>query len=494
MSGIKTLVRHSSHYLTGQACALAIGLVSFPVFTRVLSVADYGTLELIGRLALLGTAAGKLGVQHAILRYFNPRQFAEQPGAERAFYSTSLLGSLITAIVAGLATFAAFQLTSEGSSLRPLALLAGALAAVRVLYSILTNILRAEEKSHIFTAANVGARAATVASVLVLFALWRPDLRLYYGATVAVELVIVGILAFVHVRRGVVSPGGFDAGLFHTMVAFGLPMVAYETLIVALDSSDRFLIRYYLGETPLGFYAAAYTICVYIQDLLMVPINLAMVPIYLKLWNTEGPERTAEFLTDSFRLFVMAAGCLVAGVAACALSAVTLLASSKYATSASLIPWIVCGLVLYAANAFLNAPLLIHKQTRTMALLVGGALIAKVALNSLLLPALGLQGAVASTIIGYLLLLSATAYHSLRLMPIQVDPALVAKAIACAALAASAALQISIPWPAAELAARAVCVLAVYGTALSLLDSGARKVLRRGMQEARRELAGDLAG
>src|SRR6185369_5337250 len=125
MSGIKTLVRHSSHYLTGQVCAMAIGLVSFPVFTRVLSVADYGTMELIQRLALLGTAAGKLGVQHAILRYFNPKEFTEQPDSARRFYSTGVLGSAATAVIAGLITLAALLLTAKDGTLRPLAFVAG---------------------------------------------------------------------------------------------------------------------------------------------------------------------------------------------------------------------------------------------------------------------------------------------------------------------------------------------------------------------------------
>ena len=248
------------------------------------------------------------------------------------------------------------------------------------------------------------------------------------------------------------------------------------------------LSRGMLGANPLGYYAAAYTICIYIQDLLMVPINLAMVPIYLKLYNTQGPARATEFLTDGFRLFVMAAGCLLAGVTACATSAVTLLASKKYAPSAPLIPWIVGGLLLYAANAFLNAPLLIEKKTQTMALLVGCALVLKVGLNLVLLPRLGLLGAVVSTILGYLFLLSLTAYHSLSLMPIGIDLALIAKSLACGAAAALAGLQIHLAWPAGELLTRAVCVLVLYALGIALIDRVARQTLQRGFTLAVREL------
>jgi O-antigen/teichoic acid export membrane protein len=249
-----------------------------------------------------------------------------------------------------------------------------------------------------------------------------------------------------------------------------------------------------LGAVAQGYYAAAYTICIYIQDLLMAPINLAMLPLYLKLWNTEGPARTAEFLTDSFRLFVMAAGCLLAGVTACAPSAVVLLASAKFAASAPLIPWIVGGLILYAANAFLNAPLLIEKRTKTMAALVGSALIFKTALNLLLLPRLGLYGAVVATILGYLFLLSLTAHYALRLMPIGVDVALIAKSLVCGAVAAFAAMQIHLGFAPAELIARAACVLVLYILGLALVDRSARNLWHQASALVRRQLPAAATG
>jgi O-antigen/teichoic acid export membrane protein len=184
----------------------------------------------------------------------------------------------------------------------------------------------------------------------------------------------------------------------------------------------------------------------------------------------------------------MASGCLLAGVTACATSGVTLLASAKYADSAKLIPWIVGGLILYAANAFLNAPLLIEKRTKTMATLVGSALIVKVVLNLLLLPRLGLYGAVVSTILGYLFLLAMTAYRSLRLMPIGVDLTLIAKALVCGTAAALAGLQIHLGFPAAELLVRAVCVLSIYVLGLALSDRTARNLVQQASAIARREL------
>jgi O-antigen/teichoic acid export membrane protein len=488
MSGIKTLVRHSSHYITGQACLIAIGLVSFRYFTSVLSVADYGLMEFIQKLALVGTAAGKLGIQHAVLRFYKPKEFAQDPQAARRFYSTGLLGATSTALLAGVVTGAAFLLIGGKGNPASLALLAAALATIRVLTSIFLVILRAEERAAQSNWMNVITRGITVSSVIALFAAFGPRLPLYFAGMVSTEGLLVAVLTAWILSRGLLGFHWFDRSLYREMVAFGLPMLAYETIAVSLDSADRFLIRSLVGPDPLGYYAAANTVCVYIQDLLMVPINMAMIPIYLRLYNTDGPQRAAEFISDSFRLFIMAATCLVAGVAACAPSAIVLLASAKYASSARLIPWIVASLVLYASVSFFNAGLWIEKKTRTMATLVGITLLVKVALNLVLLPRFGLGGAIAASIVGFTVLLGLTAFYSRRLLSVNVDVPLLLRSTVCAALAATIGIQLHLASPAAELAARAAAVLAVFIPALTLIDPTARRTLQQGLLTVRQAM------
>ena len=70
MSSLKTFYRHSSHYLGGRVAVMLLGLISFPVFTRLFSVAEYGTINLIANTVLLLTALSKFGFQHSVQRYY----------------------------------------------------------------------------------------------------------------------------------------------------------------------------------------------------------------------------------------------------------------------------------------------------------------------------------------------------------------------------------------------------------------------------------------
>src|SRR5437868_4433924 len=90
---LRRLVRQSSGYLVGIVGSMALGFISFPIFTRAFSVADYGTIDYLQKILLLLTATSKCGMQNSALRFFNRDEFAADPAAEKRYYSTIFLGS-----------------------------------------------------------------------------------------------------------------------------------------------------------------------------------------------------------------------------------------------------------------------------------------------------------------------------------------------------------------------------------------------------------------
>ena len=91
-SELKRLIKQSSQYLTAMVVNLGLGFVSFPILTRVFSVADFGIIDLVQKVFLLLTATSKLGQQHSALRFFNRENFEKNPEESRRYYSTMYLG------------------------------------------------------------------------------------------------------------------------------------------------------------------------------------------------------------------------------------------------------------------------------------------------------------------------------------------------------------------------------------------------------------------
>ena len=367
---LKTLLLHSSHYLAGLVGSLVIGLVSFPIITRVLSVAEYGVMDLAQRVVLMLTIGSKLGLQNAVLRFYNKDQFAVDRRSARTYYSTMYLGTLATSAGIALVFLAAVGLglyTLISGPLAKLAYLIPALVLLRALGSILWGFLRIEERTKAFNATTVGTRAATVAVVCALLLSVGKTAQTYFTGVVLVEAVLVSGLTLWLLRREQLDPACFDVALFRAGVVYGMPLVVYEFAFAILGSADRFLVRYFLGADALGFYSVAYGLAQHANDLLVTPLVLAIFPIYMRIWTASGADKTIEFLTVALDLFLMTAAGVLAITLASAHPVVVLLASSKYAGVDRLIPVLLAGLLIYATYIFVAAGLLIHKRTLEMA-------------------------------------------------------------------------------------------------------------------------------
>ena len=101
MSAIKTLYRHSSHYMGGRLVLMLLGFASFPVFTRIFSVADYGIISLISNTVALLVVVSKFGFQTAVQRYYPEAANSADPDALPRYYATLFYG---TALIAALLT------------------------------------------------------------------------------------------------------------------------------------------------------------------------------------------------------------------------------------------------------------------------------------------------------------------------------------------------------------------------------------------------------
>lgn len=478
---LKTLFLHSSHYMAGLVANLVVGLVSFPIFTRVFSVAEYGLLDLAQRVILMLTIGSKAGLQNAVLRFYDKEQFAADPASARKYYSTMFLGALSTAAVVVLLFLGVDRLVPNTLITGPLTnliYLISALVLLRALGAILWAFLRIEERTKAFNVTSVGTRAATVAVICALLPLAGRSVKTYLGGTILVETALVAGLTLWLLCRGLLDARRFDLPLFWAGALFGLPLVVYEFAFAILGSADRFLVRHYLGADALGFYSVAYALAQNANDLLVTPLGLAILPIYMRIWSSHGAEKTIEFLSIALDLFLVGSCGMLAIAAATAHPVVVLLASSKYAGVDHLIPILLAGLMIYATYIFVAAGLLIHKRTMQMAGLLVLAAMANIGLNCLLLPILGLNGSALATLLSYAFCTLLLARASGRFMALRIHPSSLSKYAAAAAAAWLAGQRIELGSPLMDILGRSALAASVYGVVLCALDCRARRAAR----------------
>ncbi len=496
MTGRSSLLSDIGNYLSGRVLLVLLGFATFPLMTRMLSVSQYGVLSLTLRIVLLLAVLSKCGMQYSAARFYDGSVTDRTGQARQRFYSTLVLGPLLTA-AAVVAVYLPMVLLARTRISDPILyaclLIAPALVLLRTVQSLLLSLLRNEGRSRLHSMLEVTSKVLTLFALLVLLAVgWRSAVAIL-AATAVSEGAIVLLQFSMLLRRGLLAPRALDWKLIRISLAFGAPLIAYELSSIVLDSGDRFLVRHYLGNTSLGYYSAAYNISGYLQDAVMTPLNLAIFPIYMRLWNEEGREATQRFLSSALSWFSVTAAALIALTLLCSRDAIVLLASSRFLEAHKLLPILVPSLMLYATHIFLNVGLILEKRTLLMSAMVFGTALINLALNVFMIPRIGLTGAAWATLISYGLLVSALAAVNQRILPLRPRFGLMVQAGVAAVGAYVLPSYIHAHRPVLTLALRVPLYLAVFLLLFLLLSKAFRGTAVQALIRFRQQLPAHAA-
>lgn len=419
---LKRLFIHISNYsLSGLAVTLA-GFISFPLLTRLLTPEEYGLLSLIAATLTVLVAIGKLGMQHSAVRFYSQAKSNSAQWGLPHYYTTMIVGMGSTGLIITLIwLFISYVIPVtwwNDHRLHVLFMLTSILILLRVFDSTFSNILRAQERSGILSIYAVVKRYVTLAMILGTLFFINKNIEGLYHATIVAELFALMGLSLIMLRSLELSFANFSLPLLKAMLWFGIPMIGYEVAAIILSVGDRYVIQFFLGSEQLGAYSAAYNLCEYVQGIIIASLATAALPMYLRIWEESGEQATIDFINQSLHYYMLVGLPVVGGLCAVGSDLLTLLASEKYITGASIIPYVISGMIIDGAMILFGAGLYIRKQSLVMMLLVAAAAAVNIILNIILVPVYGIQGAAMATLVSFLvlaLLTSTTASKVLRI-------------------------------------------------------------------------------
>lgn len=431
MSKLRSFLRKTGHYVLGNGLGVLSGLISYPILTRVLGPADYGLLGLVSSVLLGAVAIGKMGIQNSVIRFFAE---AQRDGWLARLASTYITAGLMVAGPAALLmALGAWGLGQAGVISERLAfvlVLTSPLVLVRTHHSLGLNFLRADERTRTWSIVDVAHRYAVLGLGLVGALYVIGGLEGFLTGLVTAETVMLIVVLAAASRVVPIKIGRMDPAVLRTAVGFGLPLLFFELTNIVLAFGDRVLIVELLGHEPLGHYTAAYNLGDTLQKFIMLPIALAVQPMYMRIWSEEGEEATVAFLSKAGAFFVLVATPAIFGVIAVREPLLGWLAGGEYADGADVIPLAFGGYLIYGSYAVFAAGLWIRKQTKRLAAATGVACIANLALNLVLIPEMGIMGAAIATAISYVGLMLVLTFISFRTLSFPMPWAYTARVIA----------------------------------------------------------------
>lgn len=480
------IATHYLRYSISNGLILLAGFISFPILTRLLDNTQFGLLRYYETAMLLGVAISKLGVPHAIVRFY---PYAGGAREFRSFGTNLVLLPLLLSLglwASGMAGLVAW-LWVRGGQLSVLAWCALALVPMLSTISIAQMVIRAGERSDIVMALKVGGRMLELGLVLGAVMLVQASaLAVFGGKLLAMALLLAWMLHWL--RRSVrASRDAVDWGAVRAGLVFGLPLMANEFAFSMLANLDRVLLKQLTGDfAAVGIYAIGHALAMHLNVFIDATLYEAFTPVVTRTYEAGGNSAVRELKR---RVLVPMTYAVVGIVAMLLVSGHDLLvALSGPGKSASGEVFVVVGITIstYSLFSIANYGLqLKHRTMRVLAITLGAALL-NIGANFVLIPRIGYMGAAWSCAISY----GALCIAQFASCPkgLAQFPAMRATGIAlgCAVLLLAVAMGTDLfglegAWP--RLGAAALLFASVYaGPALALdpaLRGTARAMLRR---------------
>jgi O-antigen/teichoic acid export membrane protein len=240
-------------------------------------------------------------------------------------------------------------------------------------------------------------------------------------------------------------------------------------------------------------YSAAYNLCQYVQAVVIVSVGQAIMPMYMRIWDQKGAKETSTFIARSLRSYVLLGIPVIGGLAAVGPELLPSLASTKYAGAASLIPWIIGGMVLDGTNSMVGAGLFLHRKTRHIMAIVLSCAALNVGLNLLLVPRIGIHGSAIATLISYAVAAAALAIAGHHLLPVQMPWATLVRAGICSAIMYGTLIFVLPGRGLLTVGARIVVGAPLYAAMMMLIDRDVRELAGHALARLRRQRAGSAA-
>ena len=471
------LGRHLLGYLPVQLSQALVGFGSVAVFTRILAPEEYGRYALVLAAMSLTHILVFTWLEAAIAR-FHAR--AEHRGRLKDHLATALGLYALAGLAGGAILLALIAWLPLDMPLKTALGFATASLLVRALMQIGLQTHRAQ--------GDVARYSALEASFLLLGFMIGVGLILttdlgaagvFAGTAIAAAMMLVFDLPLM-LRRA--RGGRRQRVRAISFAVYGLPISLSLIFEHLLSIGDRFLIAGFLGESAVGMYAAGYGLADRLLDIIFIWFGAAVWPLTIRAFEQDGPEAARKVAGQAAGLMGLIAFPAAAGLALVAAPLTTVLVGEGVrAEAATILPWIaLSGLMNGMMTYYFHEAFTLTRRTGVMALLMSGSALLNLALNLLLIPVFGLQGAAIATVIAYALALVICVVMGRRhfVLPLPWTDWIKAGA-ATSIMAAAVFILPEAPFAWLDLISKAGFGITVYGISALWLDiAGCRQWLR----------------
>ncbi len=401
-----------------------VAFILLPLYTRYLTPADYGAVELFLILLAIMDIVVSQGMDSAVMKRILYDKGGQPIEAYRPAISTGITYVLCCSLMAGtlmiLFSGRIAPLLFDQSGYAKLLAFGAGILLCQASYKIMLAPLRAAQKYATVAGISFIIFCAKLAGNLIcLLYLDAGFASLIYGSFCGG---VVSVIATVFFARKYLA-WGFDRDELRKLMKFGFPLIFSAIGFLLLSATDRILLKTlalnaHVGLAHIGLYSIAAKLVFVANALALTPFRSAWPTVYYKIAREDGAKQT--FANFALRFFALG---LLATLAAhwFAPSALVLLTTPEFYAAAPAVGFLMAALILFALNDILKVGMNIEARTHLLPIRVALAATLNVILGVIMIPRWGIVGAAAATMISYLFMDAFTIWACRNFYRIQYD-------------------------------------------------------------------------
>lgn len=395
-----SLVKSFFSFSFGNLVVAVLSFISTPIITRLVGTESFGQSTLLSTISTLSMFVIMFGLDQAYLRFYHEER--------KELRDALLLKVMIVPMLLNFLTLASFLIFYKPLSKAIL----GQEAFIPILMLGILNILvminrfgmvyvRLRGKSILYSVIHIFGKLVYVAGIFVFFYIYGDNYNVVYYATigsVAIACVVLYFTCKQPIKKAIKIRSVKSQIKMREVYKYATPFIISSAVFWILQFIDRFFIKFYMGDSDLGIYSAAFTI-MGILNITQTMISAFFAPLAYKQYKKNPKHKKLYTQINSIASMVMI---LIAVMLIMFRDVIGLLLGEEFRYATVIFPYMLISPIMNVVSETTVIGIMFKKKTSYNMVISIIASLINVILNVILIPILGLVGAAMATAVAYI--------------------------------------------------------------------------------------------
>lgn len=405
MDRYKKLVSNTFVFAIGTFSSKLLVFLMLPLYTRVLSNAEYGKVDLIVQTCNILIPIASLGIVNAVIRF----------GLENVDNKKSIFSvGLATILLGSMSLFVFKPVLQKIDFISGYILYIYFFVLASSLHSLCLNFVRSLEYVKLYAFDGVFRTISTVILNIVFLIIYQYGITGYLLAIIISDLISSIMLFLIAKLYKFISFKNIDKSTLTNMIKYSLPLIPATLSIWIINMSDRYILSYILGNEANGLYAIAYKV----PTIIVIIVGIFMDAWQISAVNEHSTQDASNFFTKVLNVYSSLVFCGASIIITFTKPIMNILVSADFYSSWIYVPVLVLSTVFTCFTTFISSVYMIKKKSKQVLITTVMSAIINIVLNLTLIPIYGIQGAGIATLLSYIFMFVIRAVDTRRFIKI----------------------------------------------------------------------------